>query len=458
MLRNWILFVVAGAFIFEAVKATARIVNSWRTMTVIRAQRASERLNDPPLFAIVVPCLEEQGVIEATLKHMALLDYPRALLRLVPVTTSSEITRAGEASTLDVVSGVAREINAQCDDRIVRPIHVPYRTKYMADQVNYAARYLFEAFDEGVNPRRVYLAIYNADSRPQKNTLMVAAQVIGATDAAVLQQPSCYVLPVGRPEHNFFRRSLLQATSLWQTRWAYAVEFPRWKSFSEEQGQCFLGYHYLVGHGLFVRLREFVEHNYLPRSYNEDAAYGTLHYLARTRIEVVPTLDTAEVPVGIRDVLIQQTQWAFGPINILRHVGYALRIIDTSSTRTLHCVLSAWWDVAAWLGGPAILFLASVLAITTNSWFRFFFFVSALTYLWMPTLVGWSCMPRDVRPPWRTAFSACLMMPVFYLIHGVGAALALAGSALGQSSHTYVPQKSRRTRSERALRIFGARK
>lgn len=440
-----LLFVVAGIVaLFRLFTAAAP------SRSLSPAINCQDNRSDGQRFAIIVPCLFEQAVIGDTLRYLSELDYPSSAFRIVPVTTVSETPHEG-LSTRSIVDDVANEINEPLNVPLVRPIHVPFSTRFMADQVNYAARYLFEVFDEGCDPERVFIYILNADSRPAKDTLLAASDVIKNHNVDLLQQPSVYLLPKERIR-NWFQRGVMTAASLWQTRWSLSVEVSRWgkASMNGKLSPQLGSFHYLVGHGLFVRLKTFVTWNYLPRCYNEDACYGVIHSLARTNFGFVSPYDRALVPSGISDLAIQQTQWALGPFRAFQHLERAIRL-RTGAGRwsKLVVVSAATIDGINWMFGPLLMLALGVMAAWTGSIYSILLFLIALfAYLILPGfLVLWR-LPVEDRPNPTDVAVGLALMPVFYLIHGYAALAALSMVLSGRAGPDFVARKTRREPGE----------
>lgn len=57
-------------------------------------------------------------------------------------------------------------------------IDYPYTTGYMSDQLNYMLENLEKIFNRKVDLDKTYLALYNADSRPNENTFEEIRQKI----------------------------------------------------------------------------------------------------------------------------------------------------------------------------------------------------------------------------------------------------------------------------------------
>jgi hypothetical protein len=193
----------------------------------------------------------------------------------------------------------------------VRHHHLPDPAGIMAGQVNYAARAeLARLSAAGIDPARVWIAVYNADSQPAAATLPAVTRLLGAyPDAQIIQQPA------------IFTRSLCgnvaaNGAALLQSRWTLAREIPRlrrqaaYARAGPGQARGIPPLAHCVGHGLFIRGDTFARFGGLPtETMNEDLPLGYLACAAGVPIDPLPVLEEADSPPDITDVIRQARQW-----------------------------------------------------------------------------------------------------------------------------------------------------
>jgi cellulose synthase/poly-beta-1,6-N-acetylglucosamine synthase-like glycosyltransferase len=422
-------------------------INGFRSLLFLRRANAQRQKPFGPLpyFAILIPVLREQSVIAETIRHFAAIDYPCSLLRIVLITTEREQWERDQQLsdpdhalplTSTIIDKTIEAVNAALGTPVARRIHYPFTKGHMAHQVNYAVRYLFEVIDEGIDPSSVFVALYNADSRPDPDVLNIAANLIAsAPDRHVaLQQHSIY-RTAGTPAA--FEGAVLQAARLWQTRWSLCVEIPRairtkallhpralrlqrppWSQLRA----LLLPFNYAIGHGLFVRLRELVLLNYMPEmTRNEDAPFGYLLLLAGIPLVPLPCTDNAEVPRSVPSLVTQQSNWYRGPLDAMLYLrmARARRLVDSRSLQATILTVRTLYDAVVWLVGPC-LFLLAILPLPFLPSHPFLLGVFGLFFL-LPSI------PAVVRlAPGSSPTDLCqafLALPLFYLVHGLGAIL-----------------------------------
>lgn len=195
-----------------------------------------------------------------------------------------------------------------------RHYHHPHPGAGMVHQVNHAAEAeIRRLVSEGVARQRIWIAVYNADSRPEPASLSTAAATIAeraaqGSPARVMQQSALFTANLARLGDGA-AGAFLTGAALLQSRWTLAREVPRlrrqarqarhaprWARWWPRLAHC-------VGHGLFVRADAFATWGGLPEAtMNEDLAFGYLQCADGTPIEALPVLewaDTAEIPRGV---------------------------------------------------------------------------------------------------------------------------------------------------------------
>lgn len=86
---------------------------------------ALARRKELPSFKVVVPAFQEAAVIEATVRRLAAVNYPRTHFELYVVTYADEPAVEGLPSTQTIAERTARQINAESGRPVVRVLSVP---------------------------------------------------------------------------------------------------------------------------------------------------------------------------------------------------------------------------------------------------------------------------------------------------------------------------------------------
>ncbi|WP_457281004.1 hypothetical protein [Polaromonas sp. P5_D5] len=433
-----------------------------------------------PYLLVVIPVLREQAAIQGCLEHFGQIEYPDERIRVVLVTTEKELKNPHphyKELTSEALSRLIPIVEDSSGRRIFRHIHYPYSHGNMADQVNYAVRYIFEAYDVAVDPDNTFIAVYNVDSKPEVGVCMEVARRFIASQHICFQQLSAYHV-VTSPASTWIQRMICEGFALWQTRWSLLVEKVRYeqserlfvvnsRSFDKRDLAYVpferLPFSYTVAHGLYIRLSEFIQMNYLPaKQPNEDAEFGFALPFYGHHPQVLDSLDIAESASTVGATLRQQEGWIVGPLLSFNYMSKILKIFEIPSRgrwRVLVYATRAFSDAFWWVAGP-LLFLYTLLQLVDipsdkgqSPLLIFGTLVVWGGYFWLPTIAMRYCAGKWLgRAPQEKSQSisnfsrwAFAMLPICYLLHGWGGVVGIAKYlATCVSGKPYVKYKTER--------------
>ena len=409
-----------------------------------------------PRFLLVIPVLREQAVIRAAILHFAEIRYDNDALRVTFVTSERETVEPHPEHSMATSEVIDRELEdwrSSGGRDIFRRIHYPYVTGFMADQINYSVRYIFEAYDVQTDIENTFVGVFNVDSRPGLGVLEEVAQRYRDTGACVFQQLSRYT-PAQRDTPNRVSYAFACSFSVWQTRWSYLVERCRYLTSNRlnrlahpwEREPFALNtrtlwrmpFSYTVGHGLFVRLKELIYLNYFPtRHPNEDAEFG--FFLPFFGLAPLPleTPDVAETSNSVSTIIRQQASWIVGPMLSILYFKKSLKLFQLSHTQrfcafiySFRCLL----DAVFWILGPLLLSISAIWCLSvwlqpaSLSWQTAWFTASCwLIFFVVPTVV----LHLSPLKPFNE-ISVCQLilglscLPICYVLHGLGGLLGVA--------------------------------
>jgi Glycosyl transferase family group 2 len=323
-------------------------------------------------FTVVVPLLREQALIGDLAVRLTALAGTHPGTRVALVTTEAEYaarehdaqraadlasalaagTRPGQivsrflgllsAATLEALASAARgQAPARCaqlagaalaahrptpelaaelaaGSDVIAHYHYPGPDGGMVQQLNYAIRAeTGRARAAGDSLERLFLVIYNADSRPHPATLRAAAALIAAGENApggsvrLIQQSAVFTANMAGLGAGMSGMVLAGAGWL-QSRWTLSREIPRLRrqATAARAGRRLMPLAHCVGHGLMIRADLYEELGGLPEStVNEDLALGYLACAAGIPIDPLPLLEEADTPVTVGSWLGQARQW-----------------------------------------------------------------------------------------------------------------------------------------------------
>lgn len=302
-------------------------------------------------------------------------------------------------------------------------LNYPYANGMMADQVNWAARNVFQYIEEYVELERVVFTIYNADSRPDYKSIVDFVDSKMYKCDNIYQQYSLYEC---RDECKSFNNILMNAAALWQNRWTLFVEIPRSYICNRLLAQIrktdriiiknflwlFVPNSYVIGHGLTVSAKLFIQYNYLPTVlYNEDAALSYL-LLSDSKCPVsLKGYDTSEVPSGISELLFQQASWFNGPASFHKYATYTKKMIGGNNK---YIYFKTFLDTITWFLGPALIF--STISYSPNHDFTVPMVVFFL-YLYLPLVHTVILSKKKLLK--INYWIGLIAMPMFYFLHGI---------------------------------------
>ncbi|EKE05828.1 MAG: hypothetical protein ACD_19C00176G0050 [uncultured bacterium] len=389
-------------------------------------------------YIICIPMLREQRIVSETLKYFSNLNYPANMFRIVVVTTNKETYDKKSKSillnklakdislgkqlekirtkyfglfpidllnkiyldyrlkdtsiilinikkiyrniptTFELATKEADIINSQFKQKIVTVINYPNRYGVMGHQINYVIKKL------GTNNRynNSIFAVYNADSRPNLDTLKFVTATLQEFEIKtgfkpnIVQQSSLFTL-----NYNKYPKTItgyiLKSALLFQTKWTLVRELSRFRA------QSFSSVHYknsfvsklfntkishCVGHGLFVRFG-ILKNEYLPtETINEDLPFGYYQCCKGEPILPLPILENSESPESISSLINQKRFW-FSPY--LEYLSCRRRVLQNKKYRSRIEVevltAQAEFTGVIWLLQSFILFAPLIISIYLQS-------------------------------------------------------------------------------------------
>ncbi len=423
----------------------------------------SQTRKSPRPFFVVIPVLEEQDIIIATIDYFLKLIKPFPGSKLIIVTTAKEdeICKKNKKAVqillskgtrnqivsliksdfgvdlsglkdIEILKNKAQEVISEykntldvlkdCRQEEVVVINYPFTSGKMAHQLNYCLKLLI---NEG-SWHKELLGIYNADSRPDPETFFWLNQQ-GLSSGSVFQQFGKYF---GNVElilrGDFISKAILFSSSLWQNRWSVGFEmFNSLKQFLFSKkdiiGEKFLyPLNYCIGHGLFFTRDIYEKYNFFEDTHNEDAILGLELSYAKKIISPIPFFDVADSPNTVKSLFFQKATWFFGPLQtplyfkklkaITPSVDVA-RLFFLSAKLFLHAIF--------WVTGPTCLLFIFLYSLVTLNFTPFL--LCYLSFLVLPSFFVFILLP-DKKIKAGEALIFLLFGAFFaYVMHGASA-------------------------------------
>lgn len=257
----------------------------------LKEKRSKKQINKKSKNIIIaIPVLREQNCIENTIKYFNTItkDIP-----IVLITTQKEIKEnlTNEKTTQDIIK--AKIITKY---KNVYWIDYPYSEGYMSDQLNYMLENLENIFNRKIDLDKTYLALYNADSRPNKNTFEEIKQKIENND--VVQQYS-YCM------QNYEKiKGISKGFSIYQSN--FELKTGLINIFFKSK----ILYTHIAGHGLIINMKLLKElGNFNTEFWCEDIYLGLQLKFNNVKITPLLTLENMETPDKFSKIVKQNSVW-----------------------------------------------------------------------------------------------------------------------------------------------------
>jgi hypothetical protein len=306
-----------------------------------------------PASAVVcaVPMYLEQEIAGETVRFWHQLVSEADIDEVVFVTTAKE-RPVGRPSTRELVEAELAAFGDQEGAARLRLLHCREEARFRAPQLNLAADHARQRHAPGSDEPRVWLGVYNADSRPHASTFgELRARACEEPGTRVFQQLVDYVVPT-RPGTGLVAagNSILQT---WWTRshyWARNQRGSRGRSWWARTSP-----YSTFGHGEFVRL-DFIDDigGFPDFAYADGLLLGWIARLRGEGLGLLASRDRAEVPRTARDLVTQQMAWMRGLLNFAAAVRWCraggflgLSRAEVAALRCQHMAIPVAWGLSS---------------------------------------------------------------------------------------------------------------
>lgn len=395
-----------------------------------QSQIKVSKINHNKKFIIIIPVLREQKVLEKTVNHFLMMNYDLRKMDIILVSTEKEIqeakdSNANKKTTIDLIKELKQRINKKYHRKIIIHLHYPSATGKMAHQVNYAFECVLKVYKH--NLTNIFVALYNADSRPHLNTLSAISILTLNNNLRVFQQSALFFDNFSTiiANNNFFVRQYLISNAILHSRWTLAHEIPRLlrQSFFINNFNKRIFLTHCVGHGLFLRGDFLKKIKMMPTTtVTEDLFFGYILSLLGESVNPVPLLENAEAPRTFLSSLKQKYVWFFGPMDHFNYEDFFRKRFPKKANFfllkwfTLQGILPA---VAWFLMGWLFLFILSYPLIVHNNklllWslllFLFYGPFSYVIVLWASKKINRSIKVQPLDYFWLILFN----LPVIFI-------------------------------------------
>ncbi len=344
-----------------------------------------------PEIILLIPMYEEAEVASSCVYHMHKFSYPKNKLKMVYITTQKE----GPLEANDTANTLKNAIRLSGDDRM-ELIHFPQLNRYRADQMNYVLRNL----SKQICADSTYIGVYNADSRPDPDSLMqlgadyVRSRTQNGEGPDAYQQPLRYVVS---PRKTTWHPVMATAAAI-QTFWTFAKYLP---GFLDEQINNRPWWRIIkyapqstAGHGEFIRLDILRDIGLFPDYvYADGLLLGWTLSLHKCNIRILTRHDIAEVPSTPSELVIQHTAWFRGLGNVYSVVKHLSKkkSIELSAFYRVFYVAHAVFEPLLW-GMRSLSIIVILCFLALNS---LWLFLAGIVLIWLFALAPLIILTRS---------------------------------------------------------------
>lgn len=363
-----------------------------------RKYNVKQRNCVPDLY-IMLPALNEYKGLIDTIEWIKTIPYSGK--KKIYIITSNKEERNVQKTTMDYVE----EYITNTDAQEVVHIHYPKTSGNKASQLNYALQL---EKDKLLN-NNSYVAIYDADSKPSRNTFFEFINLINEVYAKtnklpiVVQQPSLFL-----KNYNKIPWTMkLEAISM--TRRVFGIEIANMIK-TQNINRKIPVYSYCIGHGMFVKTSFLYENGLFPEPH-EDVPFGQMMCIRNIPIYVLWEFDDCEVAKSIRELTRQSGRWFLNSLLVWKIVKQEWRNPLSSKFRVVCMGLKGLNDTFTWTHyavgfiSTCLLFLLKILPI--------YFGVIMILLWYLDVGIGSIIVLRNVI---KKREKICFLTELFYFI------------------------------------------
>ena len=301
---------------------------------------------------IVIPCLYEQNTIVDTINYFKNIIYDT-----IPIVLITSQKEKKKPTTNDIIK---KEIINKYKNIFL--IDYPHKNGIMADQLNYALNNLNQMQINEDNS--TYFCVYNADSRPNKETFKEFNNVIINNNYPEFIQQYSYALS-NYSKLNF----ILKGFAIYQSN--FELKCGLLNSFFNSK----ILHKHLVGHGLFVRLDILKKINGFNNYYwCEDIYMTAVANNMNYKIQPLLSLENMETPDKLSKLIKQNAVWFSTASN---NIKMYKSVFNEYDKKTLYGYIGMYNELRSalnWLLFPLIIIILFSLSI----YYNFFIFLISL--------------------------------------------------------------------------------
>ncbi len=374
-------------------RSIQNLINLGRSLNWLSLKPQYPKINKFSRFIVCIPVLDEQKVIQSTLKKFFNQDYPLSKYSLYVVTTNKESHEKNKKSTAEVVEEYRKSLSPEKAVQL-SIVNYPKKDGRMSHQINYLAKKLRKDLAQ----KNTYFVIYNADSNILPNTFSGVNEQIKSSNQRTTRMPK---LLQQSAFYQISNKSLYGAegAGLHQTLWTLMHEIPKlrrqssgFEKLGDSKNILSMLLHsritHCVGHGLYIYGSYYLKHPFSDSVLNEDLPYGLQACSIREPILPIQSLELASTPNRLSAVYKQKSVW-FNPFFEFLSFGKELehKRMYKSKFELKYLIMQAYAPLFIWLIHSFVLLGGLITGIIAGWLYTIVWFGTVLLYWFIPALI-----------------------------------------------------------------------
>lgn len=322
-----------------------------------------------PDLCVMIAALNEYKELIDTIKWIKTIPYPGKLE--IYIVTSNKEKCDVKKTTMDFID---EYITNEGGEEIIH-IHCPEKDGNKASQLNY----VLKREKSRLLKSRSYIAIYDADSRPEKETFSEFIEMVNRVKIetgklpVVIQQPSLFLKNYNKIPWT------MKIEAVCMMRRVFGIEIPNMVK-TQNRNRKIPVYSYCVGHGMFVKTSFLYENGLLPEPH-EDVPFGQKMCIKNIPIYPLPAFDNCEVAKSLKELIRQSGRWFLNSLLVWKIVKQELENPMSSKFRTICMAIKGLNDTFTWAHYAISLFNTCLLIILNRLPLYFLGILISLWYL-----------------------------------------------------------------------------
>lgn len=285
-----------------------------------------------------------------------------------------------------------------------------------ASQLNYGVDWFCNSLSDDVD----LVGVYDADSRPEQDSILEAVQIVCEKKVATCCQLLHFVDFANRLSFSH-GSPLMVANALNQTTWSVIREYPstiNYFQFSKDFPDKVYGQNvYLCGHGQFLHKSVYDEFFFPEDVITDGIQLGYRLSMSNVPISDMQTFCKDEAPTSASQLIIQHSRWFGGCMKLFSAYKWSK---ERYRTKAILQLVSGFMSQAAWAYAPLLVILGFCGAVFTPDVYRYILLMLYFVFLFIYCYVIPFCSCKIFGIPLQLRMVDWLCIPAAMILKSLG--------------------------------------